>query len=88
MNKIKVRPSDIQDPILREICEKHGTGWLLDLADMKCSEPLYVPKRDKLEEKSRDRLILKSKDPVNILAKMYNLTPRRIRQIKQKVNGQ
>ncbi len=84
MNKIKVLPSDIHDPILREVCQEHGTGWLVALADLKPCENIYIPKRITLEERSRDRYIRKSKDPVRNLARLFNLTPRRIQQIRQK----
>jgi len=83
MKKIKVLAKDIHDPILREICQKHGTAWLLSLADLKHCETIYIPKRDTLEEKSRDRLICQSEEPVRELARIFNLTPRRIQQIKK-----
>ena len=85
MTKNKILPSDIQDPILRKICEEHGTDWLLTLADAKGGETAYVPKRETLEENSRDRFIRKSKDSGPDLARRFKITVRRVQQIREKV---
>jgi len=82
MKKPKILSSDIQDPILREVCEKHGTSWLTHLAELKPSETVYIPSLCTLEEKARNRFILKSRASVRELAAVFNLTTRRIRQIK------
>lgn len=84
--KSKILSKDISDPTLREVCERHGTDWLVMLALLCPGQSIYIPKPVTLEEKSRDRFIKNSKQSVRELAKIFQLTPRRIQQIRHELN--
>jgi len=86
MGKKKILASDIEEPSLRQVCEKCGTDWLALLTEIAGGDKIYIPQKATLEKKiearRRNKIIQKSRKSPKQLAQEFGITVERVRQIK------